>query len=230
MKRILFIAISLLSGISFLASCGSDIKRKPGRIYMPDMYYSRAYETYAERDTNVFTTDTNKAGALIFYNNMPVAGTVSRSLDISYIFPFPKDAAGDTANYVASKAFPNPEPMLSAAQEKQVERLYLINCGICHGTKLDGNGPLYNGGNGPFIAAPKNLVGDASMIAMPDGQMFYSITYGKNTMGSYASQLTSKQRWQIIHYIRSVQQNSNKPQDNQAEKPAEDSAVVASNL
>jgi hypothetical protein len=40
---------------------------------------------------------------------------------------------------------------------------------------------------------------------MPDGQMFYSITYGKNLMGSYASQLNSTQRWQVIAYIRSKQ-------------------------
>ena len=26
--------------------------------------------------------------------------------------------------------------------------------------KLDGNGPLYNDGNGPFAAAPKNFMGD----------------------------------------------------------------------
>ena len=32
-----------------LVSCGSDPK-KPGRIYMPDMTYSNAYETYAEGD------------------------------------------------------------------------------------------------------------------------------------------------------------------------------------
>ncbi len=41
-KLILF----CLSGI-LLASCGSDVRRDPGRIYMPDMTYSRAYETYA---------------------------------------------------------------------------------------------------------------------------------------------------------------------------------------
>ena len=35
--------------------------------------------------------------------------------------------------------------------------------------------------------------------------MFYSITYGKNMMGSYASQLTDKQRWMIIHYIKAQQ-------------------------
>jgi hypothetical protein len=37
---------------------------------------------------------------------------------------------------------------------------------------------------------------------MPEGQMFYSLTFGKNLMGSYASQLTAKQRWEVIHYIK----------------------------
>ena len=48
---------------------------------------------------------------------------------------------------------------------KEAERLYLINCGICHGQKLDGEGPLYNGGNGPFASAPANFVGDPQMIS-----------------------------------------------------------------
>jgi mono/diheme cytochrome c family protein len=88
---------------------------------------------------------------------------------------------------------------------KEAERLYLINCGICHGAKLDGNGPLYNGGNGPFAAKPATLVGDAKYEQMPEGQMFYSVTYGKNLMGSYASQLTRVQRWEVIAYIKSKQ-------------------------
>ena len=43
------------------------------------------------------------------------------------------------------------------------------------------------------------------MHVMPDGQMFYSVTYGKNKMGSYASQLDSRQRWMVIDYIKSKQ-------------------------
>jgi len=42
-------------------------------------------------------------------------------------------------------------------------------------------------------------------LNMPDGQMFYSVTYGKNMMGSYASQLNRKQRWEIIYYIKHKQ-------------------------
>ena len=40
---------------------------------------------------------------------------------------------------------------------------------------------------------------------MPEGQMFYSATYGKNKMGSYASQLNTEQRWMVIAYIKSKQ-------------------------
>ena len=35
--------------------------------------------------------------------------------------------------------------------------------------------------------------------------MFYSVTYGKNKMGSYASQLSTAQRWMVIAYIKSKQ-------------------------
>jgi mono/diheme cytochrome c family protein len=90
----------------------------------------------------------------------------------------------------------------------EAQRLYLVYCGICHGTKLDGNGPLYKGGEGPFAAKPATLVGDAKYEAMPEGQMYYSATYGKNKMGSYASQLNTRQRWMVIAYIKSKQAGS----------------------
>jgi uncharacterized protein YgiM (DUF1202 family) len=49
------------------------------------------------------------------------------------------------------------------------------------------------------------LVGGAQYMNMPEGQMFYSIEYGKNMMGSYASQLNRKQRWMIVQYIKAKQ-------------------------
>lgn len=192
--NIVFLSAACLS----LASC-SDVRREPGDTYMPDMAYSRAYETYAERDTSVFTQDMNEAGEKIFYNNMPVAGTIARGEEMP--FPIAKDAAGDTANYYASRAVPNPITSMDSVQLAEAERLYLVNCGICHGPKLDGNGPLYKDGTGPYPAAPKNLM----TLNMPEGQMFYSVTYGKNKMGSYASQLSRKQRWMVISYIKSKQ-------------------------
>lgn len=175
-------------------SC-SDVRRSPGHVYMPDMAYSRAFETYAPIDTLA------KQG--INYNRMPVAGTIKRGELLP--FPLAADKAGDTTNYVASTQIANPLPALDAVQMKEAERLYLVNCGICHGTALDGNGPLYKDGTGPFSAAPAKLVGQAKYENMPAGQMFYSVTYGKGQMGSYASQLSTTQRWMIIHYVKSKQ-------------------------
>jgi mono/diheme cytochrome c family protein len=40
---------------------------------------------------------------------------------------------------------------------------------------------------------------------MAEGTMFHSLTYGKNAMGSYASQLSTKQRWMVITYVKSKQ-------------------------
>ena len=191
--------IACLTAVVLLAAC-SDVKRKPGSVYMPDMAYSRAYESYADHS--------NLAEKGINYNNMPVAGTISREEEMP--FHIAKDAAGDTTNYTASKLVKNPYDSLSKSQYDEAERLFLVNCGICHGANLKGNGPLYKDGNGPYAAKPAALVGDAKYEAMPDGQMFYSVAYGKNLMGSYASQLSRKQRWMIIAYIKSKQQEGKK--------------------
>lgn len=198
--KIRLIIFCISAGL-IIAGC-SDVRRDPGRVYMPDMGPSRAYETYAPLDSDKFTSDVKDLGHKIFYNRVPVAGTIAREEEMP--FPFAKDAVGDTTNYVASRQVTSPLT-LDSVQMKEAERLYLINCGICHGTKLDGNGPLYKDGNGPFAAKPATLVGDAKYEAMPEGQMFYSVTYGKNLMGSYASQLTRTQRWEVIAYIKSKQ-------------------------
>ena len=190
--------ISLIAGVMIVAAC-SDIKREPGRVYMPDMAYSRAYETYAS------TANLDSLG--IHYDKAPVPGTIKRS-DVMP-FTIAKDATGDSANYIASKAVPSPLVSLSKEQAVEAERLYLVNCGICHGTKLDGNGPLYNGGNGPYAAAPRNLASDPYSLNMPEGQMFYSVTYGKGQMGPYASQLNTKQRWMVVKYIKMKQGKAN---------------------
>ena len=201
-KKLTSIAFIFLAALIFV-SC-SDVRRNPGRVYMPDMSYSRALETYAKLDSSTFTNNPADLGeGKIYYTALPVAGTMARGDELP--FPYAMDKPGDSTNYVASKQVQNPLPALDAGQLKEAERLYLVNCGICHGPKLDGNGPLWKDGNGPFTSAPKNLM----TLDMPDGQMFYSVTYGKNMMGSYASQITDKQRWMVIHYIKAQQAAKN---------------------
>lgn len=213
MKKITIIAFVAAFGAT-VVSC-SHVRRDPGHVYMPDMAYSRAVETYSN-------TDYLKEEG-INYNAKPVAGTVARG-DMPE-FPIAMDKPGESVNYEAAKQVPNPLPALSAKDMKEAERLYLVNCGICHGPKLDGNGPLWNNGDGPYPAAPKNLVGDPVVSVMPAGQMFYSVTYGKNLMGSYASQLSTKQRWMVIDYIQSKQPGAKGPATSPA--PAKDSTAAA---
>lgn len=56
-----FIIASLSALVAFTAC--SDVKRTPGKIYMPDMAYSRAYESYADHS--------NLAEKGINYNSRP---------------------------------------------------------------------------------------------------------------------------------------------------------------
>lgn len=197
MKK-LSIIVLVVGLVAVVQSC-SDIQRKPSRVYMPDMAYSRAYETYS--DTRYLTD------AGINFNARPVQGTVKRGDTAFY-----EIKADTTGGYEASVNLKNPLGPLDSAQKVEAHRLYLVNCGICHGNELKGNGPLHtrsDGTDGPYSPAPANFVDPAvqggKYFAMPEGTMFYSMTYGKNMMGSYASQVSPEQRWMIVSYIKSMQ-------------------------
>jgi mono/diheme cytochrome c family protein len=187
MKKILIITGIIFTGM-VIVSCGGP-RRNPGRAYMPDMYYSRAYETYAS------TEALQKQG--VNYNAKPVEGTIARGDMFAYILK------NDSAGYAQSASIKNPLDS-TLVDMKEAERLYLVNCAICHGSKLDGQGPLFNNGKGPYTATPKNFMDDA-VKKMAEGTMFHSVTYGKGQMGSYASQLSTPQRWMVIKYIKSKQ-------------------------
>lgn len=189
-----------VAALVVVAGCNGP-KRKPGRTYMPDMAYSRAYESYPDLDTNVFTGNVSQAGNKIYYDRLPVAGTVKRGLVTVY------HGTNDSVGIAYSKTVVNPvsDTLATSADKTEAERLFNIYCGICHGPKMDGQGPLVT--SGKWAGMPANLL-DLTKFAKaiyPDGQMFHTITYGKNTMGGYASQLSDKQRWMLVNYIRSKQ-------------------------
>lgn len=182
-----FFVTFLVGSAVLAASCNSgSIRRNPGKVYTPDMTYSRAYDAYTE----------NPVTANGLTSQEPVAGTIARGHDLPLHL-----TAADTSAYSALQS----PYKFTEAEMAEGTRLYNIYCGICHGDKLDGNGPLYKDGAGPFAAAPANLKGGAAYLSMPIGKMYYAVVYGKNVMGSYASQLNVKQRWQVLAYIKKVQ-------------------------
>lgn len=208
MKKLSIIGLFLLIG-AVIISCGDD-NTKRGKVYMPDMAYSRAYETY--------TDHSNLAAKGVNYNNLPVAGTVARGEEMPY------HLTNDSAGYAQSANVLSPIAKMNDAEMVEAERIYLINCAICHGPKLDGNGPLYKGGQGPYPAKPATLVGDPVIEAKTEGTIYHVLTYGKNLMGSYASQLDRKQRWMVAQYIK-AKQLAAKSGATTTEAPAKDSTA-----
>ena len=77
---------------------------------------------------------------------------------------------------------------------------YQIYCQPCHGTLGDGNGITKQYG---MIATPSYH--DDRLRGMAEGELFNTITNGKNTMSSYADKLSPDDRWAVIAYVRALQ-------------------------
>jgi mono/diheme cytochrome c family protein len=191
MKKIAIIATLILSMAVVFIGCKD--KRSPGSAYMPDMAYSRGYETYATRDSAVFTTDPNDAGHKIFFNDLPPAGTLKRGE--LYPFNVPNDSSG-LLNL--SSLVKNPLEPLTGKELEEAGRLFNINCAVCHGAKGEANGPL-----AAKVGGVKNII--TASPGYSDGRLFFVMEYGQNNMGSYASQLSREQRWRIVQYIRTLE-------------------------
>ena len=109
----------------------------------------------------------------------------------------------------------NPFPITTAGLETGKE-LYIIYCGICHGDNGDGQGYLVREADpakgiveGIYPAQPANLLQDTFLNASA-GRIYHAIMHGKNMMAPYADKLNYRERWEVIHYIRSLQAKSKK--------------------
>lgn len=103
---------------------------------------------------------------------------------------------------VYGDGFP-PSVTVDEAFLKRGQERYNINCAICHGKTGIANGIVGQYG----LAAIANLVDDR-VKAMPDGQLYNTVTNGKNTMGAYGPQIAVEDRWAIVAYIRALQRST----------------------
>lgn len=173
-------ALMLVAGFT---SCGKKDVNSPGFEFMPDMYRSPSVENYG---TYIIGDDTLNSAM------MPVKGTIARGY-IPYAYPNTPEGYEQAGLNLKNPLALTPEV------EKQGEILYGKFCIHCHGAaglgdgkvgaKLPGPPPAYNG---PL----KNL---------PEGKIFHSITYGKNSMGNHASLLNTQERWTLVHYVQKLQ-------------------------
>lgn len=175
-------AFVLLAGLS---SCGKKDQNSPGVEFMPDMYRSPSLEYYS---THTIDGDTA-------YNAMlPVKGTVARGYK-------PYTYENTPEGYEAAGMYlKNPLAIADREQhEKDGEVLYGKFCVHCHGATGAGDGKVGGKLPGPPPAY------DGALKNLPEGKIFHSITYGKNSMGSHASQLTTEERWKLVFYVQKLQ-------------------------
>ena len=211
----------LVAVVAVITTSCSSKGDYPGKIYMPDMTYSNAYEAYSS--TKHQTNDGVDAMSAI----KPVDGTIPRGY-IPNNSKF-KTNAKYMNSFVFKNYFKNPilDPSIDFEQRKLAHDMNLKNpykrtdvvlargkkkfdiyCAICHGTEGKGNGNIVeraDGSEGPFAAMPPDFTNNKRPPhGLNDGDLFYSITYGKNMMGGYDSQVSPKDRWAIIHYIKEL--------------------------
>lgn len=173
------LAVSTLAIVA--TACNSD-RTTPGYTYMDDMYVSPSLETYQSSD--------------LFENGMeaqtPVEGTIPRGYH-PYELPNTNEA------YDLTKT--NPEAYMPAdfasMDPAEGKDLYIKFCSHCHGEKGDGQGPLSASGKFPGVPGY-----DTQRLAdITPASAYHVIMYGRNNMGSHASQLLFEERWKIIRYI-----------------------------
>ena len=69
-----------------------------------------------------------------------------------------------------------------------------MTCSSCHGEKGDGKGNLVV--KEKFLGVPSYKDREIT-----DGSIFHVVTYGLNSMGSHANQLSQEERWVVADYV-----------------------------
>jgi mono/diheme cytochrome c family protein len=153
---------------------------------------------------------------------VPVAGTIP----IGYEMPKPETIATPAAAVAVPPTHPRlgfsagtdyydtgkmgdrwgtgvPIEVTAALMERGRQR-FNITCAMCHGATAAGNGVTKQYGLTTVVTLQ-----DERIRKMADGEIFNTITNGKNTMMAYGPNITVADRWAIIAYLRALQRSQN---------------------
>jgi mono/diheme cytochrome c family protein len=84
------------------------------------------------------------------------------------------------------------------------QQRFNITCAMCHGATAAGNGITKQYGLATVVTLQ-----DDRIRKMADGEIFNTITNGKNTMMAYGPNIIVADRWAIIAYLRALQRSQN---------------------
>jgi hypothetical protein len=195
MRYFLLIFVVCVAAVIGIAGKRGTMSRKTPLYIFPDM--KRQLKLRPQSPNDFFENGVS--------SQLPPAGTVARAkptmVNSEPIYPyedspvFTGHVAG-TTNFVETNPFPVTMPLLKRGQER-----FNIYCSPCHGREADGNGITKKLGVMMTVA---NLQ-DPRIVKFTDGEIFYVITNGRNTMGAYGPNVPAEDRWAIIAYLRALQ-------------------------
>ncbi len=176
-------SLAILVIVAIFISC-DDNRNEPGWSYFNDMEKSQAYETWSE---NPYMPGGKTMTG-------PVQGTVATHEHAYNFVKTPEDEL---------KAAPLENPLSKEFNAEHAKILYDRFCLNCHGEKGDGQGFLYTSKKYPL--PPGNFTAERAM-KKTDGQLFHNIRVGFGVMGAHGPQLSVDDTWQLVSYIRHLQE------------------------
>jgi len=222
MKNLITAIIGIVLLAWMFSLCSSATKNKTGHEYMPDMVHSVAYEPnqFEAYHWNHWDNNSTFHKSELAQPRHKVEGTIPRGatgemyasasnysggvrVPINSSAPFYYGNTEEERLRCEKEMVKNPFPITKAGLDR-AKPVYNIYCGVCHGEKGDGQGILVTVPDAKYPAAPKNFLAD-DMLNAGNGRYYFAIMHGKNVMGSYSDKLSYEERWQVIHYIRSLQ-------------------------
>jgi len=207
MLRYFFLSfIVVVAGVIALAGFRGEKSPNPPLQIFPDM---KAQPRFDPQHTTSFFPDGRA-------DRKPVEGTIPMGYTLEHRF-YQTTANNrlETAHFTNVPDYTNTGkigdvygdgiPLEVNAQliERGRER-FNINCAICHGKTAAGDGIIKS-----FGLVTVASLQDDRIRTMPDGQIFSTITNGKNTMGAYGPQIAVEDRWAIVAYVRALQKSQN---------------------
>ncbi len=143
-----------------------------------------------------FSTDSLKGETTPFrgspQGSVPVTGVTVAAWEVSYLpLPGTVDSMSRLANPVAA----------DARSLANGQRLYAVNCMVCHGELGDANSPM-RAVNAMYGFAPP--INGAATQARTDGYIWGMMRNGRGLMASF-NRIPEAERWDVVNYIRGLQ-------------------------
>ena len=80
------------------------------------------------------------------------------------------------------------------------KELYGIYCAPCHGASGKGDGPVAK----KFVPTPADISAAGPGSRRPEGELFAVVTHGKNGMPPFRADLSPKERWLVVAYLKAL--------------------------